>query len=229
MKPTALQKGFHITHLDDEILVYDAERNKAHYLNPTTAKIWQHCDGTRDTAELATLLRNEQDVCEAEAIVELALEQLSRRHLLKKSVQSPSTARRLARRDALKKLATIASIPAIMTVMARPAFAQFSPTSCTSDSDCVSDPFTSGTVAASLGCQTARCVSGNCQATPVTDGTPSVLPTGNACSESVCMNGVPVTRNRPDQTPCTLSGGVTGFCSNGNCIPASDGGDNEER
>ena len=93
--------------------------------------------GLVNVNELAETLNEEGDNLSSPSIVELALEQLSRRNLLKESVDFPSKTQRLSRRNALKKIATVASLPAIMTVMAQPAFALSSrQIECCRDSEC---------------------------------------------------------------------------------------------
>lgn len=217
MKPHALQDGLHVIQLEEELLVYDVAHHKAHYLNSTTANIWQLCDGTRDIAQLAALLVCNGDASEMEAIVRLALEQLSQRHLLREAVDTTANSGGVHRREVLKKLAMITSIPTVMTVMARPAFAQMSPTACSSDADCANDSATSAAIAATGGCLQARCVSGNCLTVAVAEGGASSISTGNPCTRAVCRAGTRVTENVPTGTPCVDANGVPGLCVAGNC------------
>ena len=42
--------------LDDELVLYDARTTVAHVLNPSAAKIWELCDGSRTLPELAQAL-----------------------------------------------------------------------------------------------------------------------------------------------------------------------------
>ena len=51
--PHARSEGLVITDLDDEILIYDKERDKAHCLNQTAALVWKYSDGKRSVAEIA--------------------------------------------------------------------------------------------------------------------------------------------------------------------------------
>ena len=43
--PQARTSGLIVKEVDGEILIYDRETNKAHCLNQTAAKVWEHCDG----------------------------------------------------------------------------------------------------------------------------------------------------------------------------------------
>jgi len=119
MHPCARKENLTIRELSEETLVYDREHGKAHCLNRTAALVWKHCDGQHDLAALAMLLQGELELpaVEAEAAARLALEQLSRRHLLKEPI-TPLEAERLTRRAALRKIAvaTAAALPLVMTL-----------------------------------------------------------------------------------------------------------------
>ena len=120
--PKARKDGLHITPMGGEVLAYDPATTKAHYLNPTTARVWALCDGIRDTAAIARNLAQDTGVIEAGPLVELALEQLGRRGLLEEAPAALAFDARPARRDALRKLvAAAALIPAVLTVTASPA------------------------------------------------------------------------------------------------------------
>ena len=45
MKPAKRTDGLVVTELQDEVLVYDLERHRAHCLNPTAAFVFRRCDG----------------------------------------------------------------------------------------------------------------------------------------------------------------------------------------
>ncbi len=59
------------------MLVYDRDRDEAHCLNATAARVWAHCGGVTTVAKMARLLSNEMRTPVAEEVVLLALEQLS--------------------------------------------------------------------------------------------------------------------------------------------------------
>src|SRR6266849_5376674 len=54
--PKARKDKLIIKELDDETLVYDLDRDKAHCLNTTAARVWKHCDGTTTVGEIAASL-----------------------------------------------------------------------------------------------------------------------------------------------------------------------------
>jgi hypothetical protein len=117
MLPKARHDKLTVRDLSDETLVYDLDRQKAHCLNPTAALVWRHCDGRTNLAQLADIVRKELGIGKADAVARLALEQLSRRHLLEEPLPPLVGAARISRRRVLKKLALAAVVlPLVMTV-----------------------------------------------------------------------------------------------------------------
>lgn len=114
-KPLARSEKLTVRQLPDETLVYDHQTNKGHCLNATAALVWKHCDGMATVAELA------RRIGQPAAVVELALEQLSRRGLLAKPAPALAGPARLARRNVLKKLAFAAALPLVLTITSRAA------------------------------------------------------------------------------------------------------------
>lgn len=68
--------------MEEEVLVYDPELDRAHCLNATASFIWRQADGTRDVGELARLLSETFGRPATDEIVLLALDRLQRAHLL---------------------------------------------------------------------------------------------------------------------------------------------------
>src|SRR5438270_13360436 len=106
MKPLARTDKLTVRAMPDETLVYDLERHKAHCLNRTASLVWEHCDGRHDADGLAELLARELALpaAEAAAAARLALEQLSRRGLLREAVAPAAGRERLTPRQALRQL-----------------------------------------------------------------------------------------------------------------------------
>jgi hypothetical protein len=116
MLPRARKDNLTIRELPEETLVYDQERHKGHCLNATAALVWQLCDGQKSVDELARVVAAELGIARAVDVVELALEQLDRRHLLAEAPR-PEPIDRLSRREALRKLTCSAvTLPLVMTV-----------------------------------------------------------------------------------------------------------------
>ena len=120
--------------LQDETLVYDLERDKASCLNHTAALVWRHCDGQKSVAEVAALLEEQAGTPTDEAVVWMALDRLSRIHLLSEPVTLPADKAQYSRREVLRRLRRVAGIslllPVIESIVAPLAAAQ---ASCVSD------------------------------------------------------------------------------------------------
>jgi hypothetical protein len=125
--PKARQDKLTVRELPDETLIYDHAAAKAHCLNQTAGLVWKHCDGQMTVAELAVMLQRELSAPAGEALVHLALEQLSRRRLLEPLPAETADVRQ-SRRRVLRKLGVaLAALPAIMTLTAPTAAQAASP------------------------------------------------------------------------------------------------------
>jgi hypothetical protein len=101
MWPSARAEGLIVEHLDDELLVYDTERNKAHSLNAIAAAVWDACDGVRDPAALAEAAEvTEDDVWRA-------LSQLEERRLLDGHLPRRMSGPEYSRRQAVRRMGLI--------------------------------------------------------------------------------------------------------------------------
>lgn len=104
-----------IRELDDEILVYDTDRDEAHCLNQTAALVWEQCDGKTTAAQAAHSLQDKLDVSVDTDLVWLAVKQLERFHLVVSSAKPPS----VSRRNLVLKYAPAAlALPMIMSISA---------------------------------------------------------------------------------------------------------------
>ncbi len=84
-RPNARRDGVLVEALDEELLVFDSERQCAHSLNACAAKVWEACDGSRSVSELA------EECQEDESTVLMALARLRDVHLLDQTeVQLPA-------------------------------------------------------------------------------------------------------------------------------------------
>jgi hypothetical protein len=103
MKPRARSDELIVSEVEDEVLVYDLKRDRAHCLNRTSAFVWRHCDGEATVAELTALLRRELEAPVDERAVWLALDQLGRANLLRERLASPAHATDISRRAFVRK------------------------------------------------------------------------------------------------------------------------------
>ena len=138
IKPLARKEGLVIQELLDETLVYDLERDKAHCLNRSAAIIWNHCDGKREVAALSQILSQQTGLPADDNLVWLALDELSKAHLL------PKTTSRLSRREIIKRVGLSAAIalPLVTSIVApsavHAATCRASGQPCTTSAECCS-------------------------------------------------------------------------------------------
>jgi hypothetical protein len=148
----ARQKGLLKRAVDDEVLVYDLERHKAHCLNKTAALVWEECDGNKTVAEVALAVEQRLKAPFHQDMVWVALDQLDRANLLASKVDRPDQTNGLTRRQMIKRagLAAAIALPLITSVMS-PTPAQAS--TCTKKG---------GGCTSSLTCCSQVCVASKC-------------------------------------------------------------------
>jgi hypothetical protein len=138
--PRARQEKLVVRTLDDEVLLYDLERHKAHCLSPAAAIVWKHCDGSRTPAQLAEVLETELGCPISAEAVGLILQHLQK-HKLLEDIVLPEVG--ISRREAAKRLGIAAlAIPFVTTLLA-PTVAQAATCKtagqvCTSNGECCS-------------------------------------------------------------------------------------------
>lgn len=106
--PRARQAGLLHTPLNDELVIYDTERNKAHSLNRVASLVWKHCDGQTEVSQLQKIVAQELQAPVDEQLVWLALHQLERNKLLDARLAVPGNL--MTRRDAARRLGKAAAI-----------------------------------------------------------------------------------------------------------------------
>jgi coenzyme PQQ synthesis protein D (PqqD) len=154
--PLARTESLVVKDLEDEVLVYDLKRDKAHCLNQTAAFIWKHCDGEMRVEEMARLLEQELGLTVDDDVVWLALGQLRRFHLLKDEGKTFGMMK-VSRRDLVRKyLPAALALPVILSIAA-PAAAQVAVSCAGSGAPCS---------AGRPCCPGLFCGAGNCQNTP---------------------------------------------------------------
>lgn len=116
MNPKAQTQNLTIRELPGETLIYDLATKKAHCLNRVALFVWKNSDGRTSVGDLATRLAEELAIPSAYEVVELALEQLSKRGLLESHVAEATAERKSDRRAVLKRLAALAAIPTVLTM-----------------------------------------------------------------------------------------------------------------
>lgn len=118
--PTARKEGLLVRELNDEVLVYDLHRDKAHCLNTTAALVWRQCDGRTRISEITQAIQSASGGSLDADAVWLAIEQLKRAHLIDAATARESSSPRLSRRELIKKagIAAAVALPLVTTIMA---------------------------------------------------------------------------------------------------------------
>lgn len=141
--PCARQEGLLFTPLNDELVIYDTERNKAHSLNRVASLVWKYCDGHTEVSQIQRLVAQEFQAPVDEQVIWLALQQLQLNRLLEERVQTPSNL--ISRREAAKRFGKVAlvAVPIVSSMLIPPAVSANSGglpigASCTMNSQCAS-------------------------------------------------------------------------------------------
>ncbi len=111
----------HVETLDGELCIYDWQRLEVHTLNPTAATVWQLCDGHTSPQQIAGQIQGDLAPAQAEALVELTLQQLTESHLLTDGPAAPTSIPGISRRELLKGLGIAAAILPVVASIAAPA------------------------------------------------------------------------------------------------------------
>lgn len=116
VKPHARESGLVIEELEDELLIYDLDRHKAHCLNSTAALVWRQCDGKTGVQGIATRLRKEAQIPIDDEVVWVALRRLGKANLLRERVAPAAESFGSSRRDLIKKLAMAGGLSVITII-----------------------------------------------------------------------------------------------------------------
>src|SRR6266446_5108594 len=88
--PIARESGLAMEQVEDELLVYDLERDRAFCLNRTAALVWKQCNGRTSPAEIAKRLKKQMGASVDEKVIWYALDQLGRDRLLVERLRLPA-------------------------------------------------------------------------------------------------------------------------------------------
>ncbi len=136
--PQARQHGLIVQELQDEILVYDIESNKAKCLNETSAAVWKACDGKRSVSDIAVSLEMAADGHVSEELVLLAIDLLQKNDLLEEGYQLSLPGH--SRRDIVRKLgfATVMALPVVASLAVPSKAIAAASCVCIVPTDCIS-------------------------------------------------------------------------------------------
>lgn len=138
MKPRAKRNGLLSEQLDDELIVYDPDRDRGHCLNRTAALVWRHADGEHTIGELAAILQEQLDPVADEHLVWHALDRLNAVHLLEAPRPRSTEEIRASRRQFVRKVGLVGVVSLLLpmvTSVAAPAPAQ-AQSGCGSSGNC---------------------------------------------------------------------------------------------
>ncbi len=82
MKPIARKENLVVQKDTGELFIEDLVSRKMIYLNPTSAFVWEKCDGKKDEVEIAQELGKELGTSVSEKVVSMAINKLSKEELL---------------------------------------------------------------------------------------------------------------------------------------------------
>lgn len=117
--PSSRTSQFITQRVEDEMLIYDLQTDKAICLNPTTYSIWEKCDGKTSIADLIESFDGEFDVDAREEIVLLTLSELDKANLLKSNCFEMPPKTKLSRRRLISEYGVpMAALPVIMSLVA---------------------------------------------------------------------------------------------------------------
>jgi len=121
--PQARREGLVVKEVDNEVLVYDLERDEAHCLNLSAATIWRLCDGKTSTSGLGRALEDKNGARVDERVIWLGLQDLSRNHLLEDATVWPEpmmATKGMSRREAVRRIGVGAAfaLPLVISITA---------------------------------------------------------------------------------------------------------------
>lgn len=118
--PTARKEGLLVRELDDDLLVYDLHRHKAHCLNTSAALVWRQCDGQTRVSEITRAIQSASRGSLDDDAVWFAIKQLKRAHLIDGATARESGSPTLSRRELIKKvgIAAAVALPLVTSIVA---------------------------------------------------------------------------------------------------------------
>lgn len=118
--PKTRNENIVVQEMENEILIYDLQTNKAFCLNETSAIIWQFCDGKNSIAEITEKVSKKLGELISEEMIWLALNDFKRDGLLENNEQFEIDFKGLSRRQVIKKvgLASMIALPVVASIVA---------------------------------------------------------------------------------------------------------------
>lgn len=82
MKPIARRDNLKVKQDTGELFIEDVVNAKFIHLNPTSAYVWEKCDGNHEPLEIADEMGRELGISVSERVVAMAIEKLMKQRLV---------------------------------------------------------------------------------------------------------------------------------------------------
>jgi hypothetical protein len=115
--PQARTDQLVIHEFDEETLVYDLKRHRAHCLSPAARLVWHHCDGQSCVEEMAGLLHSQLGLPADPELVGMTLRRLGRAHLLQERPEPAFGTSRSSRRALIQKLGSAGAVSLLLSLV----------------------------------------------------------------------------------------------------------------
>jgi hypothetical protein len=118
--PLSRQSNIVVQELENEILIYDLNNNKAFCLNETSSLVYQFCDGQHSVTEISHLMSIKLKTLISEDFIWLALKSFRKDNLLENGDEINDHFAGLTRREIVKKvgLTSIVAFPLVASLVA---------------------------------------------------------------------------------------------------------------
>jgi hypothetical protein len=118
--PKARETELVVQELKGELLIYDLNNNKAYCLNPTSAMIWNLCDGNNSVLDITKQAGKKLKQPVTDELVYLALDQFKADNLLDSNQEIEIKFDGLSRREVIRKVgfASLVALPVISSLVA---------------------------------------------------------------------------------------------------------------
>lgn len=213
-KPKTRNKNIVVQEMENEILIYNLQTNKAFCLNETSTMIWQFCDGNHSVEQISQNLSRKLNQPITEDLIWLALDSFKKDKLLEENEPFEINFNGLTRRQVIRKIGLVSMIalPIVASVIA-PSAAMAASTgillgvACPTGSGCDTG----------LQCRSLTTGSGSVCCVPGIPGSQTFTPGIPICNTSctnnpgVCCSGIQVPA--PPAPFCAPFGLVTCTCS----------------
>jgi hypothetical protein len=125
IKPQSKIKNIVVQEINDDLLIYDLDTNKAVCLNQTAGLVWKACDGKNEIPMIAKYVGRQLGKPVTDELIWLAIDQLKNENLLLNSATLKTRFEGLSRREIIKKagFASMVALPTVSSIIAPEAIA----------------------------------------------------------------------------------------------------------